>query len=328
MTSAAVVSFEPFEDNVELNPGGLAAVTATPHDAALEYVTRGLSVIPLWSPMRTGETSRCSCPRGTKCKRIGKHPLVTLVPQGLKQATLDPVVVSQWWERFPRANVAIVLGERSGMWALDVDPRHGGDRELEALCDRFGELPETFHVFTGGGGDHYFFRWPGRHIASGCAHHLGDGLDVKAEGGYVVAPPSLHACGERYVWDRPTELHDAPSWILERIPSPRMATAPTPRPAGRALPRAELAVRAVAYLAAMPEAIEGQHGSDATMRAARALVRGFNLSPEDAFDLLWHEYNPRCRPPWPADELRRKIDGAARSDKVPRGYLLDAKRAP
>jgi hypothetical protein len=67
------------------------------------------------------------------------------------------------------------------------------------LIATHGPLPETPVVLTGGGGKHYYFRHPGGYIKS-VAAALGPGLDIKGEGGFVVAPPSLHASGRRYEW--------------------------------------------------------------------------------------------------------------------------------
>lgn len=293
--------------------------------AALAYISRGWPVLPLHRPSRTGEAPRCSC-GSVKCASIGKHPIAALAPHGLTDATLDPREARQWWLRCPWANVAIVLGERSGMWALDVDPRHGGDRALEALCDHFGELPGTLHAFTGGGGDHYLFRWPGRRITS-VAHRLGAGLDVKGQGGYIVAPPSLHASGERYRWDRPERPLDASPWLLQRVLPPPLATTSRSCSTSTSRPtRAEVLTRASAYLASMPPAISGSGGHQATIRAAVALVRGFDLAAEEALEVLLRDYNPRCRPPWSRAALLHKVRSAARADRVGRGYLLTERK--
>lgn len=88
---------------------------------------------------------------------------------------------------------------------------------------------------------------------------------------------------------------------------------------------AERITRARAYLARMPEAVQGQGGSTATYAAAVALVHGFLLSPGEAYALLANDFNPRCAPPWSEAELRHKIDDAGRkSHSQPRGWLLAA----
>ncbi|MDI1312106.1 hypothetical protein [Prosthecobacter sp.] len=81
--------------------------------------------------------------------------------------------------------------------------------------------------------------------------------------------------------------------------------------------------RASAYLAKMPASVSGQGGDAAAFSAAVALVRGFDLSEEEALPLLSH-WNKDCRPPWRENDLRHKLHWAARSTKVPAGCLLEA----
>lgn len=189
-------------------------------DAALAYARCGWPVVPLFWPTSTGSDARCACgSRG--CRSIGKHPHGKLVPHGLKDASTDEAVLRGWWGECPSANVGIVLGEAAGAFAIDVDPKNGGDRTLIRAVSELGPLGDTLHAHTGSGGDHYLFRWPGRPV-SGSAHKLGRGLDVKGDGGYIVAAPSLHPSGARYVWERlDAPLLDAPGWVIARIfPAP------------------------------------------------------------------------------------------------------------
>ena len=85
-------------------------------------------------------------------------------------------------------------------------------------------------------------------------------------------------------------------------------------------------LRAIAYIAKMPGAVSGQHGHDATWRAALALVRGFELSEDDAFGILKEHYNPRCKPPWSDKDLLHKVEGASNDSRVSSGYVLDRDR--
>jgi hypothetical protein len=161
---------------------------------ALEYAERGWPVFP--------------------CRPRGKEPLTG---HGFKQATTDPGEIEALWATYPEANVAIATGE-AGLLVLDVDPRHGGDESLRELERRYGELPVGPRVETGGGGEHLYFANPN---GIGCsAGKLGPGLDVKAAGGYVLAPGSLHPSGRPYSWDvAPDEaaIGEPPQWLLERL---------------------------------------------------------------------------------------------------------------
>jgi len=81
--------------------------------------------------------------------------------------------------------------------------------------------------------------------------------------------------------------------------------------------------RASAYLNEIDGAVSGQGGHDVTFRAACALVIGFDLSQEDAFSLLWNEYNQKCQPPWSEKELRHKVKSAGKEPGARGGLLND-----
>lgn len=123
--------------------------------------------------------------------------------------------VEAWWRRWPDANVGVVTGVVSGLAVLDVDPRNGGDASLERSCEEWGALPETVEVRSGGGGRHLWFDCLGEAHRSGP---LAPGVDLKAEGSMVVAPPSMHASGGTYSWrdgHGPDEIDPAPlpDWL-------------------------------------------------------------------------------------------------------------------
>lgn len=162
-------------------------------EAALEYASRGWHVLPLHG-MREG---RCTC-GNFKCASPGKHPYSRLVPNGLKQATTNVNKIRDWFERMPVLNIGIATGADSNLVVLDVDPKNGGQESFEALMRRV-PLPLTMQVVTGSGGAHFYFAHPGTLIRN-SAGLLGPGLDIRGDGGYVVAPPSLHASGEYYEW--------------------------------------------------------------------------------------------------------------------------------
>lgn len=249
----------------------------------------------------------------------GKVPLWTDWPA---RATRAPNGEPEWQEA---TGIGLLTGERAGYFVLDVDgPR--GKATLDALELERGSLPTTWLSRTGGGGLHFFFRWPG-FLVRGSASKLGPGLDVRGEGGQVVAPPSLHASGSRYAWQLPpwgfAAPHDsvppeAPSWLLE------MLKPPAPRLVHSAPSGSDILRRAAAYLARIPGAVSKQRGHDQTWNAALKVVRGFALSEDDGFALLWAEYNPRCEPPWNEKQLRHKVSDVTHDSTVPWGFLRDA----
>jgi hypothetical protein len=159
---------------------------------ALEYAKRGWGVLPLHTP---DEKGHCSCHK-LHCTNVGKHPRTM---NGCKDATTNEEIIRKWWEKWPDANVAIATGIESGIFVLDIDPRHGGDKSLKILEQKYGNLPTTLKSRTGSGGWHLFFRHPGATIPN-LIGKIGSGLDLRGDGGYVVAPPSLHQSGAFYQW--------------------------------------------------------------------------------------------------------------------------------
>jgi Bifunctional DNA primase/polymerase, N-terminal len=144
----------------------------------------------------------------------GKHPLGALVPRGLEQATTDPTVIDAWWSAHPAANVGVRTGSRSGLVVLDVDGEAGA-ASLRSLVARHGRFAAVW-VRTGSGGWHAYFSRP-EHEVRNSTGRLGPGLDVRGDGGYVVAPPSLHASGRRYRWAPaiPRRLPPMPAWMWQ-----------------------------------------------------------------------------------------------------------------
>ena len=181
------------------------AVTSELLEAAHAYAERGWPVFP--------------------CEPRGKRPLGRLVPNGLKNASVDHELIDRWWRAAPHANVGIATG--IGFDALDVDHPEGW-RSLARLVAEHGALTLGPVAMTGGGGAHDLFLPTGAGNRAGLA----PGLDWRGLGGYIVAPPSIHASGDRYEWAiEPGEddfpLVEPPVWLRELVIPP----APPPRPA-------------------------------------------------------------------------------------------------
>lgn len=197
--------------------------------AALAYARRGWQVVPLNQVTSTGG---CTCQRGGDCKSQGKHPRVRWKEHG---GSVETEQIMYWWRRWPRANVAILTGlDRSGLFVIDVDPRHGGDATLDALQEMHGQLPDTLTAITGSGGRHILYRRPEQGAKQG-AGDLGPGLDTRSDGGLIVAAPSVHHSGGSYRWQNwGTGLAEVPPWVLNmlRLPEP-VARVSVPRRAAR-----------------------------------------------------------------------------------------------
>jgi bifunctional DNA primase/polymerase-like protein len=265
-------------------------------DAALGYASRGIPVLPLHYPLPdrsslqalTGSRqlagpaagTGCSC-RDAGCGQPGKHPLGTLVPHGLHDATTNRARVLAWWTQHPQANIGLATGHRFD--ALDVDGPTGahtirtfaGEHQLKSS----GPL-----VRTGGGGWHFYLAATGLGNARPCDL---DHVDWRGRGGYVVAPPSRHASGHPYQWvagrDLDTPLAEVPAALLERLhrridrPDPQVPSSVGDRP--RPGPRYGQAALAqeLARVAAAPQG----HRNQQLWEATRNL---YNLVATDALD--------------------------------------------
>jgi len=163
-------------------------------EAALRYASAGHVVFPGHSVNGDGH---CSCGR-SKCGSPAKHPRIR---EWQKHATTDDTAIRRWWSRWPSANVCLATGRKSGLIVVDVDPRHDGEASLAALSETHCEFSETPTVRTGGGGLHFFFQCPDQ----GIPNRVGilPGIDIRGDGGFVVAPPSLHISRQVYQWIRP-----------------------------------------------------------------------------------------------------------------------------
>ena len=152
------------------------------------------------------------------CKPKDKIPLV----KWRAQATCKVDRIRQWEKKYPECNWAVATGEGSGVFVLDIDGIQGL-RSFIDQCERAGDnwtkvAESTLGVKTGRG-THLYFDHPDRRVRN-SASDIGEGLDVRADGGYVIAPPSVHPSGDPYTWlgrmeDR--SVAQAPGWLLELV---------------------------------------------------------------------------------------------------------------
>ena len=183
---------------------------------ALEYALRGWLVFPTHAIVE----GHCTC-NNSSCGSKGKHPLS---PHGFKDASRDNTIIEKWWGQHPHANVAVRTGKESGLVVVDIDPCNGGDESLQHLFSLFDEFPRTPVVYTGGDGIHFYFAYPHKGPEIKCTANLCGlpGIDIKAEGGYVVAPNSTHISGQTYRWAMDNHVAGInaaplPPWLLEHL---------------------------------------------------------------------------------------------------------------
>lgn len=231
--------------------------------------------------------------------RGDKIPIVENWPD---RATTDASVIEQWWTEHPEANIGVTTGPRSGIWVLDIDG-DDGEITLEALERQHGELPHTLYAHTGKGRHFYFSYTEG---VRNTARKLGFGLDTRGEGGYVLAPPSLHPNGKRYAWaDNETPVAQAPDWLVGLV----LATPEGPAMAGEGQPIAEDGV-----------VIEtGQR--NATLASLAGSMRRRHMEIEEIEAALLAVNERRVRPPLPEADVRRiarSVGRYAPAQEVPR----------
>ena len=168
--------------------------------AALQFADYHWSVIPM--------------------RALDKRPLIKWLEYQRRQATANEI--NEWYRKWPTANVGIVTGSISGLVVLDIDPRHGGEQSLARWEKVYEPLPLTLEARTGGGGRHLYFQHPG-----GVIHNrvgIAPGIDLRGDGGCVVAPPSMHSSGEAYTWVIGHEpgtlaLAELPGWLSTLVRS-------------------------------------------------------------------------------------------------------------
>lgn len=196
----------------------------------------------------------------------------------------------------PPTGLGIITGNLAGLVVVDCDTRH----EAAVWEGEQGSSPLV--VSTGGGGAHFYYALPaGEEIRNRVKIH-GRHIDIRGEGGYVAAPPSLHPSDQRYAWRScdwaaPLPAFN-PAWLSEPNLELRLPAKLTTIPVRKAL----------AYIRRI-EAVAGEGGHNATFRAACKL-RDAGLAESEALTLLaeWNETN--ATPPWSAVELLHKIRSA------------------
>jgi hypothetical protein len=242
--------------------------------------------------------------------QAAKHPVARYAPNGVHSATTETGVVKLWWGlRVPEANLGVATEK---LVVIDVDPRHGGDESWSAI-EREHEVPLTWHALTGGGGEHVIFACPdGVEIGNVVAEQmkdppLGPGIDIRARGGYIVAPPSRHISGRSYAWSvdhhpQETLLAFAPDWLIERLTTARgMANEPDGAPI-EPIPSDEWA-----QLTRQP--IE-EYRDRAALRIAGHLFR-HSCDYQLVLGLLQTWNTAWCKPPLGYYELKKHVDYVA-----------------
>jgi hypothetical protein len=235
-------------------------------NAALAIGSKGLRVFP--------------------CLERAKEPAIY---DNLKRATTDANLISGWWQT-RQFNIGIATGEGSGIWVLDIDGDEG-EATLRSLEAEHSALPVTVEAITGKG-RHLYWRWPsGREIRNRQVSLEFPGIDVRGNGGYVLAPPSVHPSGRIYAWsvDSHDDFEDAPDWLLEQIVKTNTSSNAKP-------------LTAEQWQTFIDQSVDGSRRGPSIARLYGLLARRY-VDPALALGIV-HLFNElRCSPPLESQEV-------------------------
>ena len=243
-------------------------------DAAIEYASRGWAVFPL--------------------KARGKDPLTA---HGVKDATTNFDQIEKWWTKNPNANVAIACGLVSGgLLVVDLDEKENGISGLDTLHDwesTNGSLPETVRSITGKGGSHLLY-----HIDYEEKNRTGllDGVDIRSDNGYIVAPPSIHPNGRSYEWEYDPDEYkvaDADETVKKLL---------------------SVGKKVKADKFTVPNKIASGKRNDTIFKMACAL-QSKGLTDSAILAACAAENNAKCDPPLDDKEVEKIVESALRHDK-------------
>lgn len=249
-------------------------------ETALDYAKKGLAVFPL-------------IPRD-------KRPLTA---NGFKDASTDPAKINEWWAIHPDANIGIATGQPSGglvVIDMDLDKEKGKDgyHSFDRWCgDNFLMLPDSWLSITGRGGYHLFYK-----SSVPVNSRIGwlEDVDVRADGGYIVAPPSIHPNGTRYEWEQSPDDYEL------------ITTADTD---------VEFVINSILVSGGrhneplkVPDEIPEGHRDELMFKLA-CKYQSMGMSDEAMYAALMAENEVRCKPPLSAKEIKQKVKQAQKYAK-------------
>ena len=243
-------------------------------DAAIDYASRGLAVFPL--------------------KPRDKAPITA---HGVHEATTNFDQINKWWKRYPNANIGIACGKISGgLLVVDVDRKQNGVDGLDSLNAwerENGELPETVRSITGTGGSHLLYRIDG---AGKNRVNLLDGVDIRSDGGYIVAPPSVHPNGNQYEWEYDPDEYEVAKGdeTLDKL--------------------LDYGKKDKSENFTMPDKV-GKGQRNDTMYKLACSLQARNLPDSVIFDSVRSANNSMCDPPLPEGELTKIVESALKHEK-------------
>ena len=234
-------------------------------EAALGYVNEGYKVFPV---------------------RPDKKPFTD---HGFKDATQLQVTVKELWAKFPEAGIGMPTDR---LIVLDFDKKNGGNASKKAIEEKYGKLPATRTHRTGGGGLHYLYSNPnGTDVRNAAAFGGYSGLDIRANGGYIVMPPSPHESGKCYEVIDKSPIAPVPDWVMEIIKTKAIPTVSATPGEGQPIP-------------------EGQR--DATLTSLAGTMRRKGMTEAEILAAIQVTNQTRCNPPMPDKDIQRIAKSVSR----------------
>lgn len=276
-------------------------------DWALWYCRQGLEVFPVH---RIRDNGLCSC-GDPGCSSPGKHPIIS---NGVRGASADLGLARDRWGLYPKANIGIHTNK---LIVLDVDGSAGVE-SLDRLCSEdvpFGFEPRkkvlerSPQVRTGGRGAHYFFKpRPGTNLPNKVGFM--PGLDIRSEGGYVVAPPSNHASGDMYTWVaglQEQRVPRVPLWLVKTV----QATSNI-----RVLPNQDSGGIRRIEIQALALIEEGTRHDSLKSLCGRLFWEG--RGSDEVWVVLNTINQTLCKPPYPEKSLKKIFDWTNKREQMKR----------
>lgn len=221
-----------------------------------------------------------------------------LTPHGCTDAKKDPGAIRSWWKKWPDASIGVATGSASGLLVIDedVDENKGidGIQEVRKWERDNGELPETITAITGRGGYHLYYRYDGDDLKNRAG--LLEGVDVRGEGGYVIAPPSKHPNGTEYSWEYDpddTRIAEIDEHVLSFLGVGKRSQNPQFK---------------------MPDSIPNGSRNDTLYRLACSL-QAQGLPDTAIYDAVAKSNETLCKIPLPDDEVETLVNSALRYEK-------------
>jgi hypothetical protein len=157
------------------------------------------------------------CSLGWSIIPVAKNKRSLIEWKEFQQRIASREEIRAWFQKWPSANIAVVTGAISNLIVFDIDSKHGrSSKEFQ--------MPVTVWSKTGGGGEHVFFRHPGKHVPNSSGSLFGVGVDIKGDAGYAILPGSFHASGNYYAWlplhsPQQISMAEIPKWLMQALNS-------------------------------------------------------------------------------------------------------------